>query len=172
VLLETANTAAPLQNKIGKNITAKTLEQIQAIISETDGKAGAVIRVLQQAQNLVGYLPPPALITISRSMKIPLSEIYGIVSFYSFFSMVPKGKYVIQVCMGTSCYVKGGQRILNTLKKDFGLDSGGITPDGKFSLETVRCLGCCGLSPVIAIGKDVHQKVKSSQLKDILSSYK
>lgn len=169
--MKTANGAAPAQAGSGKEITAKTLEQIRKVIAETDGKAGAAIRVLQQAQNLVGYLPPPVLETISRTMRIPLSEIYGIVSFYSYFSMLPKGKHVIQVCMGTSCYVKGGQRILNTLKKDFGLESGGITPDGKFSLETVRCLGCCGLSPVIAIGKEVHQKIKSSQLKDILSSY-
>lgn len=155
----------------GEDIPASTFEQIKKIISDNQGKAGAAIRVLQQAQNLVGYLPPVVLETISKTMKIPLSEIYGIVSFYSYFSMLPKGKYVIQVCMGTSCYVKGGQRILNTLKKEFGLESGGITDDGKFSLETVRCLGCCGLSPVIAIGKDVHQKVKHTQLVDILSSY-
>ncbi len=165
------NSDAPTQIKIGKEITPKTLTQIQKIIVETDGKAGAAIRVLQQAQGLIGYLPPPVLETISKSMKVPLSEIYGIVSFYSFFTMVPKGKHVIQVCMGTSCYVKGGQKILNALKKDFGLESGGITPDGKFSLETVRCLGCCGLSPVIAIGEDVHRKVKPSQIKDIVSSY-
>ena len=170
--METTNVAAPTQLRIGKEITPKTLEQVRRIIADTDGKAGAAIRVLQQAQNLVGYLPTPVLETISRSMRIPLSEIYGIVSFYHFFTMVPKGKYVIQVCMGTSCYVKGGQRILNALKKDFGLESEGITPDGKFSLETVRCLGCCGLSPVIAISEDVHRKVKSSQLKDILSTYK
>nr|MBC8276052.1 NAD(P)H-dependent oxidoreductase subunit E [Chloroflexota bacterium] len=142
------------------------------IISDTGGQSGAPIRVLQQAQGLVGYLPPPVLKTISRDLKMPLSEVYGIVSFYSFFTMVPKGKYVIQVCMGTSCYVKGGQRILDSLKKVFGLEPEGITPDGKFSLETVRCLGCCGLSPVMAIGDDVHRKVKPSQLKDILSSYR
>jgi NADH:ubiquinone oxidoreductase subunit E len=105
-------------------------------------------------------------------MNIPLSELYGITSFYSFFSMVPKGKYVIQVCLGTSCYVKGAERLIKTLKRDFNLESGGITPDGKFSLETVRCLGCCGLSPVIAIRENVHRKVKPSHMKDILSSYR
>ena len=131
-----------------------------------------MIRVLQQAQGLIGYLPVPVLKTISRDLRVPLSEIYGIVSFYHFFTMVPKGRHVIQVCMGTSCYVKGGQGILNTLKKDSGLEPGGITPDGKFSLETVRCLGCCGLSPVVAIGDDVHRRVKSRQTEEILSSYK
>ena len=100
-----------------------------------------------------------------------MSEIYGIVSFYHFFSMVPKGKYVIQVCMGTACYVKGGQQLLDTLKKETGLEPGDITLDGKFSLETVRCLGCCGLSPVMAIGDQVYRRVKPSEIKDILGSY-
>ena len=152
-------------------VSDETLEQILNIIDDTHGQAGAAIRVLQKAQGLVGYLPPVVLETIAKNMKIPLSEIYGITSFYSFFSLVPKGKYVIQVCMGTSCYVKGGQRILDTLKKEYKLESGGITEDGKFSLETVRCLGCCGLSPVLAIGEDVHRKVKPSALDNILSSY-
>jgi len=142
------------------------------MIDETGGQAGGVIQVLQQAQGLIGYLPAPVIKTISRDLKIPLSEVYGIISFYHFFSMVPKGKHVIQVCMGTSCYVKGGQRILNALKKEWGLEPGGITSDGRFSLETVRCLGCCGLSPVMAIGEDVHRKVKPGQLKDILNSYR
>jgi NADH:ubiquinone oxidoreductase subunit E len=122
-------------------------------------------------QGLIGYLPREALTVISKEMRIPLSELYGIMSFYSFFSMVPKGKYVIQVCLGTSCYVKGGQKIVDTLNKDFGLETGGITPDGKFSLQIVRCIGCCGLSPMLAINENVHRKIKPSQLKDILSSY-
>ena len=170
--MEKADVVAPTQAEIGRGVAGRIFQQTQRIISDTGGQSGAPIRVLQQAQGLVGYLPPPVLKTISRDLKMPLSEVYGIVSFYSFFTMVPKGKYVIQVCMGTSCYVKGGQRILDSLKKVFGLEPEGITPDGKFSLETVRCLGCCGLSPVMAIGDDVHRKVKPSQLKDILSSYR
>lgn len=158
--------------KTGKAIDSKTIQQIKKIVEATDGQAGAPIRVLQQAQRFLGYLPLEVLRTISSEMKIPLSELYGITSFYSFFSLVPKGKHIIQVCLGTSCYVKGGQRIIDTLKKDVGLESGGITPDGKLSLETVRCLGCCGLSPVMAIGHDVHRKVKPSNLKSILSSYR
>jgi NADH:ubiquinone oxidoreductase subunit E len=126
---------------------------------------------LQQAQGLIGYLPPIVLKTISREMKTPLSEVYGIVSFYHFFTMVPKGRHVIQVCMGTTCYVKGGQRILDALEKEYNLEPEGITPDGRFSLETVRCLGCCGLSPVMAIGGNVHRRVKPAEIKDILSSY-
>jgi len=156
----------------GVGYAGRIFRQIQEIINETRGQAGALIRVLQQAQGLIGYLPAPIIKTISRDLKIPLSEVYGIISFYHFFSTVPKGKYVIQVCMGTSCYVKGGQRTLDALKKEWGLEPEGITPDGRFSLETVRCLGCCGLSPVMAVGEDIHRKVKPSQIKDILNSYR
>jgi NADH:ubiquinone oxidoreductase subunit E len=172
VTLKQAKKATSTKSKVGKEIGSKTLQQIRKIVETTNGQAGAPIRVLQQVQGLVGYLPPEVLKTISREMKIPLSELYGITSFYSFFSMVPKGKYVIQVCLGTSCYVKGAERLIKTLKHDFNLESGGITSDGKFSLETVRCLGCCGLSPVMAIRENIHRKVKPSQLKEILSSYR
>lgn len=170
--MKQANIVALSQGKTSKKINEKTLQQIRKIVEATNGQAGAPIRVLQQIQELIGYLPPEILEAISKEMRIPLSELYGITSFYSFFSMVPKGKYVIQVCLGTSCYVKGGQRILDVLKKDLGLESGGTTPDGKFSLQMVRCIGCCGLSPVMAIRENVHRKVKPSQLKEILSSYR
>ena len=169
--MEATKDEARPREEAGIGDNGRILKQIQEIIDDTRGQAGALIRVLQQAQELIGYLPVPVLKTISKDLKVPISEVYGIVSFYHFFSMVPKGKYVIQVCMGTSCYVKGGQRILDNFKKEWGLESGGITPDGKFSLETVRCLGCCGLSPVMAIGDDVYRKVKPSKLKDIISSY-
>ncbi len=133
---------------------------------------GLQFECYSKCRGLSAILPPEVLRTVSKEMGIPLSELYGITSFYSFFSMVPKGKYVLQVCLGTSCYVKGAERILKTLKKDYSLESGGITSDGKFSLETVRCLGCCGLSPVMAIKENVYRKVKPSQIKDILTSYK
>ncbi len=164
--------ASTALGRVRKKADDKTIQQIRKIVEATSGQAGAPIRVLQQVQGLIGYLPPHILEAICNEMRIPLSELYGITSFYSFFSMVPKGKYTIQVCLGTSCYVKGGQRILDALKRDFGLESGGTTPDGKFSLQTVRCLGCCGLSPVLAIKEDVYRKVKPSQLKEILSSYR
>lgn len=170
--MKQADIAALSQGEKSKKINDKILQQIRKIVEATNGQAGAPIRVLQQVQELLGYLPPEILEAVSKEMRIPLSELYGITSFYSFFSMVPKGKYVIQVCLGTSCYVKGGQRILDALHKDFGLESGGTTPDGKFSLQTVRCLGCCGLSPVMAIKENVHGRVKPSQLKDVLSSYR
>jgi NADH:ubiquinone oxidoreductase subunit E len=172
VTLKQTNKATPPKSQVGKEISSKTLQQIRKIVEATDGRAGAPIRVLQQVQGLVGYLPLEVLRTVSKEMGIPLSELYGITSFYSFFSLVPKGKYVIQVCLGTSCYVKGAERLIKTLKRDYNLESGGITSDGKFSMETVRCLGCCGLSPVMAIKEKVYGKVKPSQIKDILTSYK
>ncbi len=155
----------------GVGYAGRIFMQIQREIDNTEGRTGALIRVLQQAQGLIGYLPAPIIKTISRDLKVPLSEVYGIISFYHFFTMVPKGRHVIQVCMGTSCYVKGGKKILTALKKEWGLVPGEITSDGRFSLETVRCLGCCGLSPVVAIGEDVHRKVKPNQIKDILNNY-
>ena len=170
--MEVTKSEARLREEVGVGYAGRVFRQIQETIDDTGGQAGALIRVLQQAQGLIGYLPVPVLKTISKDLKVPISEVYGIVSFYHFFTMVPRGRHVIQVCMGTSCYVKGGQRILDTFKKEWGLEPEGITPDGKFSLEIVRCLGCCGLSPVMAIGDDVHRKVKPSKLKDILSFYK
>jgi NADH:ubiquinone oxidoreductase subunit E len=162
--------AIPVKNgEIGDEYDLR--EKIKDIIEANKYLKGALIRILQSAQGLYGYLPSQVLTIISDEMKVPLSEVSGIVSFYSFFSTVPKGDHVIQVCLGTSCYVKGGQRILETLKKDYGLEPGGTTSDNKFSLETVRCLGCCGLSPVVAVGEDIHRRVKPGKIKNILSTY-
>ena len=149
----------------------KVFREIQEIMKNNKDKAGGLIRILEQVQELFGYLPAPIIRSLSRDLKVPVSEIYGIVSFYSCFSLVPKGKYVIQVCMGTSCYVKGGKKILDALKRDWGLEPDGITEDGRFSLDTVRCLGCCGLSPVISVSGEVHRKVKPGQMGDIMNSY-
>jgi NADH:ubiquinone oxidoreductase subunit E len=158
-------------DKVVRGHDGKLYAEIQKIVDANRGKAGSLIRVLQQAQGIVGYLPKPVMATVSYDLKVPLSEVYGVASFYHFFSMKPKGKYVLQVCLGTSCYVKGGDRIIDRLKKDWNLEPGGITPDGRFSLEIVRCLGACGLSPVMAVGADIHGRVKPSKLNEILDSY-
>jgi|WetSurMetagenome_2_1015567.scaffolds.fasta_scaffold614764_1 NADH:ubiquinone oxidoreductase subunit E len=155
----------------GAGSSSRIYGEIRKYIAETEGQAGALIRVLQKTQLLVGYLPPQVIKAISYEMKYPLSEIYGIVSFYHFFSLHPKGKHIIQVCMGTSCYVKGGQALLDGLRKQINLLPDHITPDGLFSLEVVRCLGACGLSPVMAVGTDIHGRVKASKLSEILSAY-
>ena len=149
----------------------KLFHALQEIIEKNRHTVGAPIRVLQSVQEICGYLPLPVLELISKEMDIPLSKLYNILTFYHFFTLVPQGKYVIQVCKGTSCYVKGGQMILDFLKRKYQLTPGGITVDGKYSLDMVRCLGCCGLSPVIAVGHDIYRKVKPAYLKDILNGY-
>jgi len=171
VILEQSTRTGSHKAKATNRLDNRTLDRIKEIITAADGQAGAPIRVSQEVQGLIGHLPLEALDVIAKEMRIPPSELFGITSFYSFFSMVPKGKYLIQVCLGTSCYVKGGQKIIDALKKEFGLEPEGTTSDRKFSLKTVRCLGCCGLSPVLAVNENVHRKVKPRQLREILSSY-
>jgi len=169
--MERAEAVAPTPAPVGRGVAGRIFGQIQTSIDETRGQTGALIPVLQQAQGLIGYLPLPVLRSIARDMRVSLSEVYGIASFYSFFTMVPRGKYVISVCMGTSCYVRGGERVLNTLQKELGIDPGETTSDGLFSLEIVRCLGCCGLSPVVAIEDNLYRRVTPTKMKEILSIY-
>lgn len=155
----------------GRGIAGNIFRQIQTTIVETRGEAGALIPVLQQAQGLIGYLPVPVLQTIARDLKVSLSTIYGVTTFYSFFTMVPRGKYVVSICMGTCCYVRGGERILNTLQKELGIDPGETTRDGLFSLEMVRCLGCCGLAPVVAVEDTIYRRMTPTKMKEVLTYY-
>jgi len=172
VTLKQAIETKPTKGKAGTTIDSKTLQQIKKLVEATEGQAGAPIRVLQKVQGLIGYLPPEVLEAISREMKIPLSEVYGIVTFYQFFTMVPRGRHVIQICLGTSCYVKGGQKLLEALKRELGLEPGKITPDGRFSLDAIRCLGACALSPVMSVGSDIHRKVNPTGIKELLAMYR
>ncbi|MDA8085405.1 MAG: NAD(P)H-dependent oxidoreductase subunit E, partial [Nitrospiraceae bacterium] len=127
--------------------------------------------VLQEAQELVGYLPPVVQRHIARGLNLPVSEVHGVVSFYSFFSMKPKGKHNVRVCLGTACYVKRAEEILARLKEQLQIDIGEVTVDRKFSLESVRCLGACGLAPVVVVDKDTHGSVNPVKTMDILAQY-
>jgi NADH-quinone oxidoreductase subunit E/NADP-reducing hydrogenase subunit HndA len=162
---------ASINSSVDGSHAGRIFREIQTAINETRGQAGALIPVLQRAQGLIGYLPLPVLRGIAREMRVSLSEVYGIASFYSFFTMVPRGKHIISTCMGTSCYVRGGERIMNTLQKELGIDPGETTADGKFSLEMVRCLGCCGLSPVVAVEDKVYRRMTPTKMKEVLSTY-
>jgi NADH:ubiquinone oxidoreductase subunit E len=141
-------------------------------LKEYEGKAGNLIPILQIAQGLFGYLPENVLKYISKKLDKPYSEVAGVVSFYSFFSTHPRGEYLIRVCLGTACYVRGGKAILDSLKKALNIDVGETTEDKLFSLEVGRCFGACGLAPVILVNDDVHQRVKPSKIAELLSQYK
>ena len=170
--MQTVKSSAELELPVDKDsaeYTARILKDVNEIVDLNTGKSGRLIRVLQQSQERVGYLPPEVLTAISQVMKVPISEVNGVVSFYNFFTTVPKGRYVLQVCLGTACYVRGGQRILDIMKKDYHLEPGDTTPDGVLSLETVRCLGACALAPVATLNGQVHRRVKPTGIKELVS---
>jgi len=156
-----------------KNPAADALyEELETFINNLPEKKGALISVLHKAQSLFGYLPKEVQIFVGEKLGVPTSKVYGVVSFYSFFTMVPKGKYPISVCLGTACYVRGADKILEAFKKELGIEVGQTTPDGKFSLDALRCVGACGLAPVALIGDKVYGRISSEEeVKNILKEY-
>jgi NADH:ubiquinone oxidoreductase subunit E len=147
------------------------LARLDEVIDRYEDKPGALIPVLQQAQGVFGYLPEVALKRIAKRMNKPYSEVAGVVSFYSFFSTVPRGRNLIRVCLGTACYVRGGMAVLDALRKELGIDVGETTEDREFSLEVARCFGACGLAPVITVNDIVHHRVKPARVSEILVQY-
>jgi NADH:ubiquinone oxidoreductase subunit E len=146
-------------------------ERLKIIVQSQRTVPGSLIPVLQTTQNLFGYLPERAMHLISRELKIPYSEVAGVVGFYSYFSTKPKGKHTIRVCLGTACYVRGGQDVLRALMKELEIGVGDTTPDRKFSLEVGRCFGACGLAPVVMVDDETFQRVKPSKVSEILNSF-
>ncbi len=146
-------------------------EQIDAVIASHRNESGALIPVLQEVQQLFGYLSQPVLYCIASRMGIPFSEVTGVVTFYSYFTTVPRGKHTVRVCLGTACYVRNGKQVLSDLKKELGIDVGDTTADQQFSLEVGRCFGACGLAPVVMVDDDVHQRVKPARLRELLAPY-
>ena len=131
-----------------------------------------LINVLHQTQDFLGYLPAEAQEVIAQELKIPTAKVYGVVSFYSFFSMIPKGKYPISVCMGTACYVRGAEKVLEEFKKELGIAVGETDKDGLFSLNSLRCVGACGLAPVVLVGDKVYGRLSPEDVKGIIQEYK
>jgi NADP-reducing hydrogenase subunit HndA len=153
---------------------AGTKEQEAAllkIIADHKEERGALMPILQEAQDIYGYLPIEVQTIISNEMDVPLEKVYGIVTFYSQFSLSPKGKFNVSVCLGTACYVKGSGDIFNKLQELLGVEDGGCTEDGKFSLESCRCIGACGLAPVLTINEDVYGKLTVDDLEGVLAKY-
>jgi NADH:ubiquinone oxidoreductase subunit E len=146
-------------------------ERLSIIVKSQRTVPGALIPVLQTAQNLFGYLPEKALRMVSKELKLPYSEVAGVVGFYSYFSTIPKGKHTIRVCLGTACYVRGGQDVLKAMSKELEISVGGTTQDRKFSLEVGRCFGACGLAPVVMVDDETFQRVSPNKITDILNSF-
>ena len=146
-------------------------EQLDAVIAKLKGTPGALMPVLQQAQEIYGYLPIEVQRIVSAELNIPLEELYGISTFYAQFSLCPKGDYRISVCLGTACYVKGSGKIFESLQEKLGIGAGECTADGKFSLDACRCIGACGLAPVMTINDEVYGRLTGNELDDILSKY-
>lgn len=146
-------------------------KKLDAIVEKYKDTRGALIQVLHEVQEVYGYLPLEVQRAVSEKMNIPLAEIYGVVSFYTQFSIYPKGKYQINVCMGTACYVKGANEILDKFRTRLSIDVGECTEDGMFSLEACRCIGACGLAPVVTINEDVYGKLVADDVDGIIDKY-
>lgn len=152
-------------------VTQDKYAQLQKVIDEHKNQEGALMPVMQAAQDIFGYLPQDVQIQIAEGLGITLSDVYGVATFYSQFALEPKGENVISVCLGTACYVKGAQAILDKICESLGIKPGGTTADGKFTLQATRCVGACGLAPVLMINEDVHGRVTPEEVPAILAQY-
>jgi NADH-quinone oxidoreductase subunit E/NADP-reducing hydrogenase subunit HndA len=144
---------------------------IREICASFHNKPGELINVLHKTQEAFGYLPEEIQREVAKNLKISVAKVYGVVTFYSFFTMTPKGRYPISVCMGTACYVRGAEKVVDSLMRELDVKVGGVTSDGKFSLDCLRCVGACGLAPVVTIGEKVYGRVEASKVKEILAQY-
>ena len=149
-------------------LACEVAEQVKAICDKHGNLPGELINILHEAQHLQGYLPEEMQRLIAHKLNIHVSKVYGVVTFYTFFTMTPKGKYPISVCMGTACYVRGSEKLLEEFKRVLGIEVGETTPDGKFSLDCLRCVGACGLAPVVIIGEKVYGRLQSGAGKKII----
>lgn len=147
------------------------LPELEAVLSEFRGNRGALIQVLHKAQGIFGYLSDEVQEKVAEALDVPLSEVYGVATFYSLFSLKPQGQYKIGLCLGTACYVRGAQHVLNEIEKQLDIKLNDTTDDGKFTLEVTRCIGACGLASVMTINEDVYGRVEVSSVAAILKKY-
>lgn len=145
--------------------------ELQTVCAEHGNDAGELINILHAAQGIFGYLPREVQELVAFYLHIPVSRVYGVVTFYSFFTMTPKGKYPISVCLGTACYVRGAEKVMDEFKRQLEIKVGETTSDGLFSLDCLRCVGACGLAPVVTIGGKVYGRITPEKVRDILSDY-
>ncbi|HOD55327.1 MAG TPA: NAD(P)H-dependent oxidoreductase subunit E [Candidatus Cloacimonadota bacterium] len=156
-----------------ENDTNSLYEKLQKVIDEKKQLTNPLIEILHQAQEIFGYLPVEVQEYVARELGIPVSQVYGVVTFYNFFSMKPRGKHIINVCTGTACFVKGAPRILQMISDELGIQIGDTTEDRQFSLSAVRCVGACSLAPVFVIGEDTYGRIDNrDKLKEIINKYR
>jgi NADH-quinone oxidoreductase subunit E len=154
----------PLANPDQKRIIDQILEDNRSL-------PGATMVILNELQGRIGFVSPSMQTYVAKQLHVPVSAIHGVISFYSFFSTIPRGKYTIMACMGTACYVRGAEQVVEAFEKELGIQRGQTSKDGLFSLKCVRCLGACGMAPVVMIGEDVHSKIKPNTVKKIIRQY-
>ena len=152
-------------------ITEEKYAQLEAFINNLPEKKGALIEVLHKAQGIFGYLPQEVQLFVGEKLDIPASKVYGVVTFYSYFTTEPRGEFVINVCMGTACFVRGSGAVLDEFNKQLGTKTGETTPDGKFTVGSLRCVGACGLAPVVTVNDKVYGHVGAADVKKILTEY-
>ena len=161
-----------MDKKIIVKMKKEVREKIIEICNRFNNNPGELINVLHQTQDFLGYLPAEAQELIAECLHIPTAKVYGVVSFYAFFTMTPKGKYPVSVCMGTACYVRGGEKILESFEKELGIMPGETDKDGLFSLTSLRCVGACGLAPVCLVDGKVYGRLAPAMIKDIVKEYR
>lgn len=159
-----------MENFIIENKDA--INEVKNYIAELDYDKNSLIMILHKAQNLLGYLPREILEIIAEELKIPLAKVYGVVTFYSYFNTEKKGTYRISVCLGTACFVKGAEAVLEEFKQQLNINMGETTKDGLFTLDNIRCIGACGLAPVVSINDKIYGNVKKEEVKSILDVYR
>jgi NADH-quinone oxidoreductase subunit E/NADP-reducing hydrogenase subunit HndA len=147
------------------------VNKIKEICASFNNDPQELINVLHKCQEHFGYLPAEVQEVISNELVVPVAKIYGVVTFYSFFTMTPKGKHPVSICMGTACYVRGAEKVLEEFKKELGLQVGQTTGDGKFSLSSLRCVGACGLAPVVMVGDKTYGRVAPDDVRNIIKEY-
>jgi NADH-quinone oxidoreductase subunit E len=146
--------------------------QLDSILAANEGDSGALIQVLHRVQNLFGYVPERAQRRIARALSLTEADVEGVVSFYHYFTRQPRGKHTVRVCLGTACYVRGGRKLVDELQKTLDVEVGGTTPDSEFTLETVRCIGACGLSPVMTVDDDVYRRVSAAKASRLVTGHR
>lgn len=158
-------------SRIKVELKKEQVDKIRDICKSFDNNGGELINVLHKVQGNFGYLPAEVQEVVAQELDVPVAKVYGVVTFYSFFTMLPKGKHPISICTGTACYVRGAEKVLEELKKTLKIEVGETTPDGKFSINCLRCVGACGLAPVVMVGDKTYGRVAPEMIKDILKEY-